>query len=219
VCQISRSHPIGGRFPLSGCSLEYRFIDVEDKETDDFIDRMGVWILDGVVWHSQLLPFVLTRDTIEHTTVMIVVDLSQPWNIMESLERWAEVVRRHVNSLQIPGRQLRQMEEKMVKQFQSYVDPEESSVPTSVDDLDSVALPLGETTLTCNLGLPIIVVCCKSDSIVDLEKTHGYRDEHLDFIQQAIRKFCLNCIFPLLFHYHTISPLQSLLAHVTSHDQ
>jgi len=78
----------------------------------DFIDRMGVWILDGVVWHSQLLPFVLTRDTIEHTTVMIVVDLSQPWNIMESLERWAEVVRRHVNSLQIPERQLRQMEEK-----------------------------------------------------------------------------------------------------------
>ena len=34
VCQISRSYPIGGRFPLSGCSLEYRFIDVEDKETD-----------------------------------------------------------------------------------------------------------------------------------------------------------------------------------------
>ena len=34
MCQISRSYPIGSRFPLSGCSLEYRFIDVEDKETD-----------------------------------------------------------------------------------------------------------------------------------------------------------------------------------------
>ncbi len=34
LCQISKSYPIGGRFPLSGCSLEYRFIDVQDEETD-----------------------------------------------------------------------------------------------------------------------------------------------------------------------------------------
>ncbi len=34
LCQISKSHPIGGRFPLSGCSLEYRFIDVQDEEAD-----------------------------------------------------------------------------------------------------------------------------------------------------------------------------------------
>ena len=78
----------------------------------DLLDRMGVWILDGVVWHSQLLPFVLTRDTIHHTTVMIVVDLSQPWGIMESLQRWAEVVRKHIQSLRLPDRELRDMEEK-----------------------------------------------------------------------------------------------------------
>ena len=34
LCQVSKSHPIGGKFPLSGCSLEYRFIDVQDEETD-----------------------------------------------------------------------------------------------------------------------------------------------------------------------------------------
>lgn len=33
---------------------------------------------------------------------------------------------------------------------------------------------------------------------MDLEKTHGYKDDHLDFIQQAVRKFCLNCILPIL---------------------
>ncbi len=47
----------------------------------------------------------------------------------------------------------------VVKRFQSYVDPEEPEVP--VGEEDGVALPLGETTLTCNLGVPIIVVCCK----------------------------------------------------------
>jgi dynein light intermediate chain 1 len=191
LCQRAKSHPIGAKFPLSGCSLEYRFIDVQDEDTDDFLDRMGVWVLDGVVWHSQLLPFVLKKETVGQTMVMIVVDLSQPWNIMESLQRWAEVLLKHVNSLQISPQDRRNMEENLVKQFQNYSDPEEPAITTSSEE-EGVVLPLGDTTLTCNLGLPLIVVCCKSDSVSGLEKVHSYRDEHLDFIQQAIRKFCLN---------------------------
>lgn len=191
LCQISKSHPIGGKFPLSGCSLEYRFIDVQDEDTDDFLDRMGVWILDGVVWHSQLLSFVMKRDTLRHTMVMIVVDLSQPWNVMDSLERWAEVVQKHINSLQVPSQDLKEMEEDMVKQFQAYADPEEPAISTSSEE-EGVVLPLGDTTLTHNLGLPVVVVCCKSDRIAELEKIHSYRDEHWDYIQQAVRKFCLN---------------------------
>ena len=77
----------------------------------DLVDRMSVWILDGVVWHSQLLSFVLTKSNIQDTTVMIVVDMSQPWTIMESLERWAEVVRKHIQTLQIPDKQLKAMQE------------------------------------------------------------------------------------------------------------
>ena len=34
LCQRAKSHPIGAKFPLSGCSLEYRFIDVQDEDTD-----------------------------------------------------------------------------------------------------------------------------------------------------------------------------------------
>ena len=47
----------------------------------------------------------------------------------------------------------------VVKRFQSYVDPEEPSV--AVGEEEGVALPLGDTTLTNNLGVPIIVICCK----------------------------------------------------------
>ena len=72
---------------------------------------MGVWVLDGVVWHSQLLPFVLKKETVGQTMVMIVVDLSQPWAIMESLQRWAEVVLKHVNSLHISPQDRKDMEE------------------------------------------------------------------------------------------------------------
>lgn len=48
----------------------------------------------------------------------------------------------------------------VVKRFQSYVDPEEPAIPVSGEE-EGVALPLGDSTLICNLGVPIIVVCCK----------------------------------------------------------
>lgn len=34
MCRLTNSSSLGGKFPLSGCSLEYRFIDVQDEETD-----------------------------------------------------------------------------------------------------------------------------------------------------------------------------------------
>lgn len=46
-------------------------------------------------------------------------------------------------------------------------------------------------TLNSNLGLDIVVVVTKTDYIQNLEKEMDYRDEHLDFMQQWIRRFCL----------------------------
>ena len=70
-----------------------------------------MWNLDGVVWHSQLLPFVLHERNITDTLVMIVVDLSKPWAALESMERWSEVVNKHINNLKIPEKRRKQMEE------------------------------------------------------------------------------------------------------------
>ncbi|XP_011408024.1 PREDICTED: cytoplasmic dynein 1 light intermediate chain 1-like, partial [Amphimedon queenslandica] len=78
-----------------------------------------------------------------------------------------------------------------VKSFQSYVDPEVQGSSSLKDDED-VSLPLEEHTLSCNLGIQLVVVCAKSDCFVQLEKNEKYQDEHFDFLQQHIRKFCLN---------------------------
>ncbi len=50
--------------------------------------------------------------------------------------------------------------------------------------------PLDDGILTRNLGVEVIVVVTKTDYVAHLEK-EDYRDEHFDFIQQAVRKFCL----------------------------
>uniref|UniRef100_A0A2K5DJL5 Dynein light intermediate chain n=1 Tax=Aotus nancymaae TaxID=37293 RepID=A0A2K5DJL5_AOTNA len=87
----------------------------------------------------------------------------------------------------------------VVKDFQDYVEPEEGCQGspqrrgplTSGSDEDNVALPLGDNVLTHNLGIPVLVVCTKCDAVSVLEKEHDYRDEHLDFIQSHLRRFCL----------------------------
>lgn len=45
-----------------------------------------------------------------------------------------------------------------------------------------------------------LFLCCphQCDAISTLEKEHDYRDEHLDFIQCHIRRFCLQCIFSIV---------------------
>lgn len=37
------------------------------------------------------------------------------------------------------------------------------------------------------------------DAVNVLEKEHDYRDEHFDFIQSHLRRFCLQCILGVLF--------------------
>jgi len=45
--------------------------------------------------------------------------------------------------------------------------------------------------LTRNLGLDLVVVLTKTDSMGKLESEHGLSDQHFDFIQHAVRRFCL----------------------------
>lgn len=56
----------------------------------------------------------------------------------------------------------------MVKAFQEYAEPEESTpsspqrrAPAAGGEDESVLLPLGDNVLTHNLGIPVLIVCTK----------------------------------------------------------
>lgn len=181
-----------------GRGLEYLYLNVHDEDRDDQT-RCNVWILDGDLYHKGLLKFSLDALSLRDTLVMLVVDMSKPWTALDSLQKWASVVREHVDKLKIPPEEMKEMEQKLIRDFQEYVEPGEDfpaspqrrTTGAQEDRGDSVVLPLGADTLTHNLGLPVLVVCTKCDAISVLEKEHDYRDEHFDFIQSHIRKFCL----------------------------
>ncbi|XP_075694749.1 cytoplasmic dynein 1 light intermediate chain 2 isoform X2 [Rhinoderma darwinii] len=181
-----------------GRGLEYLYLSIHDEDRDDNT-RCNVWILDGDLYHKGLLKFALSADTIHDTLVVFVADMSRPWTIMESLLKWASVLREHIDKLKIPPEEIRNLEQKIIKDFQEYVEPEDASSgspqrrgPTSSGTEDeNIILPLGDNILTHNLGIPVLVVCTKCDAVSVLEKEHDYKDVYFDFIQSHIRRFCL----------------------------
>ncbi|ETE66508.1 Cytoplasmic dynein 1 light intermediate chain 2 [Ophiophagus hannah] len=174
-----------------GRGLEYLYLNVHDEDRDDQT-RCNVWILDGDLYHKGLLKFAVTAESLQETLVIFVADMSRPWTILESLQKWASVLREHIDKLKIPPEEMRNMEQQFVKIFQEYVEPEggyqgspQRRGPSGQDE-ENIALPLGENVLTHNLGIPVVVVCTKCDAMSVLEKEHDYREEHFDFIQSHI---------------------------------
>ncbi|KAL6030741.1 hypothetical protein STEG23_013534, partial [Scotinomys teguina] len=188
----------GAEHGKKGRGLEYLYLSVHDEDRDDHT-RCNVWILDGDLYHKGLLKFAVSAESLPETLVIFVADMSRPWTVMESLQKWASVLREHIDKMKIPPEEMRDLERKFMKDFQDYIEPEEGCQGspqrrgplTSGSDEDSVALPLGDNVLTHNLGIPVLVVCTKCDAVSTLEKEHDYRDEHLDFIQSHLRRFCL----------------------------
>ncbi|XP_078066653.1 cytoplasmic dynein 1 light intermediate chain 2 isoform X2 [Mustelus asterias] len=187
----------GAEHNKKGRGLEYLYLNIHDEDRDDHT-RCNVWILDGELYHKGLLKFAVSGDNLKNTLAVFVADMARPWTIMDSLQKWASVLREHVDKLKIPPEEMREMEQELVKEFQEYVEPEEGSqgspqrrAPVPGQEDEEVVLPLGENVLTHNLGIPVLVVCTKCDAVSVLEKEHDYRDEHFDFIQSHIRRFCL----------------------------
>ncbi|XP_023234140.1 cytoplasmic dynein 1 light intermediate chain 2-like isoform X1 [Centruroides sculpturatus] len=187
----------GNDDPKKGSGLEYHYIYIRDEYRDDHT-RLGVWVVDGDPWHRNLLKFVLNDETLPHTTVLLTASMTQPWNILESLQNWALILDEHIDRLRLPQEILEQHRQRILKRFQDYIEPgDEIEGVTSplkrtfnFGEEDSL-LTLGENTLIQNLGIDIAVIITKTDYMSVLEKDYDYKEEHFDFIQQAIRKFCL----------------------------
>lgn len=183
--------------PKKGSGLEYAYIDVRDEYRDDHT-RLSVWVLDGDPAHGHLLRYALSEENFPNTLVMLVVAMTTPWGILDQLQSWATILQDHIDKLKLSSDELQEFKQTNMKKWLDYVEPG--------DELDSSAalrrtsrnmddelgeMPLGEGILTRNLGLDVVVVVTKTDYMSTLEKDLDYRDEQLDFMQQWIRRFCL----------------------------
>ncbi|XP_050425975.1 cytoplasmic dynein 1 light intermediate chain 2 [Adelges cooleyi] len=167
-----------------GIGLEYAYIDIRDEYKEDHT-KLNVWVLDGNPKYSFLLKFALTQKQFKNTLIMFVVSMKTPWNIMDQLESWATLLQDYIDNLSIPSEELMEYRQQCIKKWNEYIEE-------NVGDKNGYwEHALGDGVLTRNLGLDVIVVVTMTDYISVLEKENDYKDEHFDFIQQTVRKFCL----------------------------
>lgn len=177
--------------------LQYTVIDVQHEDENI---KLGTWLLNGDSFYSNLLQYVVTKDTVKNLTVLLVADMSKPWSITETLEHWHQKLHSHLNSLHLSAKELNEMERKLEKAFHDYnKEIEGGEEKIVVADTENETQELGENVLSNNIGIPIIVVITKSDNIAALEKENDYHEEHFDFMQKHIRKFCLKTGAALMY--------------------
>jgi len=178
-----------------GVGLDYSFLDIHPENDDDTVARLNVWQLEGEPEHKDLLKFALNPTTIGNSVVMIALDFTQPWNLIETLNKWLGILQKHISSvsIQLPPGGHQELKNSLIYDFQNYQDPSGSGTVKTIQKKkrpidEQSLLPLKDGVLTNNFGIPILIVCCKTDNFIQLEKEYNYKDSHFDYIQQYLRR-------------------------------
>ena len=79
--------------------------------------RLSIWIEDGSSNHNNLIKYVLKKDTVKNVMILLCTDMSQPWDILETLEYWSSIVQQHIHSLQLSAKEMNEMERQSMCYF------------------------------------------------------------------------------------------------------
>ena len=78
-----------GAVDHQGTGMEYAYLEAREEDSEDIVERVGIYTLDGDQDHAVLLQSVISKETLADAVVLVVVDLSRPWLIMDSLKKCA----------------------------------------------------------------------------------------------------------------------------------
>lgn len=177
---ISPDDPI----PTS-CPLQYSYInskDISDPHSYK-ISKVNIYTLE-IPELKSLLEFALNSKNLDNTLFGIVLDWEQPWRFMQDLETWTEVwhemLGKVLSSLPIDE------QDRLIARVSEYVKKySEPGVQKSGEGA------LGEGVLEVNLGIPVMIVCCKSDLVFTVDKNRDLNDKVLDSVLKALRQFAV----------------------------
>jgi hypothetical protein len=73
--------------------LDYTYLNVKDNSEDnpEVIGKLSVWIMNDFIDKDKILTF-LKPENIIHGICLIMVDLSRPWLLKQSLDKWIKFV-------------------------------------------------------------------------------------------------------------------------------
>ena len=86
---------------------------------------------DGDGTCNGLLKFALNETNIENSLIIFVVSMSTPWNIMESLKKWSNLIKEHVKKLNIDENLRTKLYDKLKFNYQNYQEPDETIIQSN----------------------------------------------------------------------------------------
>jgi hypothetical protein len=169
-------------------ALDFEFLYVKDLSekdamtttvtSEDNLPKINVWVLQDPE-KIDLLKSVLRPEHLDYLSAAIVLDLDQPWEIMNSLNRWMSLLDQLVRPLlsQLPIKRQDEIKRRIATHILNYEridqpqqtkvaeeekkgkDLDDQEVPDEEEEDDFAALksmlPLPDGVLTSNMGIPI----------------------------------------------------------------
>jgi dynein light intermediate chain 1 len=150
-------------------------------------------------------------EQLENTIFAIWLDLTKPWTFLDQLSIWSDVlfaINKELFSKQLPLQKQNKMRKNIENHFKFYVNPDKDQqtqaenqegegdteeFKQAIDEMD-----LEEGVLTVNLGIPIMLICTKSE-VVATGETIKYFNPRFDFILKHLREFTLRYGATLFF--------------------
>jgi len=183
--------------------LDYSYVEVKNKHNTDkeeTLAHMNVWQIDDPA-HLALLPMLLkaTRHGVANAVYLITVNLSEPWSVMESLMKWLKAVEQANEVLlsRISEDARQKLRQKISSHVQFYVDPsvkKKASEALTITEEETTKVKIDTGKPPTNLGVPLIIVGCKTDYFARKWAKAGVGsegDERFDFLTRRLRKLCL----------------------------
>lgn len=178
----------------------------------DHLGETNVWYLNDPEKKDFLIDN-FKPDFLEDTIFAIVLDSSKPWQFLDQLSIWSDVIF-EINKklfLQLPVAKQNKMKKNIENQFKFYVNPDKSKIEDEKEEetpegegnqeemkeaLDLMDLEDG--ILNVNLGVPLLVIWTKSEVIATGEAMK-YFSPRFEFILKNLREFTLRYGATLMF--------------------
>jgi dynein light intermediate chain 1 len=184
-------------------------LDVKDLDNiNETLAKINVWHLNDTN-RTEFLLHNLKPEHFDKLIIAIVLDFTKPWDFLDQLAKWADII--FEISKKLPAAKQNEMRKRLEDHFRFYKNPDkkEDMSDTTEDDKNQESndeemnealknMALDEGILSVNLGIPIIIICNKSE-VVASGDTIKYFQTRLEFIMKHIREFALRYGASIIF--------------------
>lgn len=179
----------------------------------DHLEDNNIWYLSDPERKDFLIEN-MKPENLENTIFAIVLDFTKPWTFPDQLAQWADIIF-EINKklfLQLSVTKQNQMRKNIENHYKFYKNPdktqqkpveeeqkegeggEEEEIREAINDMD-----LEDGILNVNLGVPIMVICAKSEVVSTGETMKYFHQTRFDYILKHLREFCLRYGAALVF--------------------